>query len=361
MTNSGDKANRISRHAPIYGQVVVGAPGSGKTTFCNGMQQYLKLLGRNVWVINLDPANDFGTENYEAVWNVIENVVHLRKVMEDLELGPNGGLVYCMEYLDQQSEEWIPSMKEAILESMNKEDSNQPYIIFDLPGQSEVYTHGTAVSSLLQKLVKQLDLRICVVQLVDATQCRSPPAFLSSTLLGLAAMIRLELPTVNILSKTDLILGNETKDLLFGMDFFLDCRSLELLADYLDGSGTDMQDDNYMIDIADDAEYQAARYAVKNSSFWQKHRKLYKALAEVVEDYGLLNFAPLDVQNATSVGQVLRAIDQANGFVFIDQVNKEKVESLFNVAVQETENRFESIADIQERLSRNTENNDDFR
>lgn len=342
--------------SPIYGQVVVGAPGSGKTTFCNGMQQYLRLLGRNVWVINLDPANDFGIANYEAVWNVIENVVHLRKVMEDLELGPNGGLVYCMEYLNEHAGEWIPNMKEAIFRSTNEEDANQPYILFDLPGQSEVYTHGTAVSDLLQKLTKQLDLRLCVVQLVDATQCRSPPAFLSSTLLGLATMIRLELPTVSILSKTDLILQNEARDLLFGVDFFLDCRSLELLADYLEGSGSNMEEDDYALDIADDAEYQAARHAVKDSHFWKKHRKLYKALAEVVEDYGLLHFAPLDVQNATSVGQVLRAIDQANGFVFIDNINKEQVESLFNVAVQERENRFESIAEIQERLGRPTEN-----
>ena len=42
----------------LYGQVVAGPPGSGKTTYCTGMQEYLRLLGRNAWCINLDPANE---------------------------------------------------------------------------------------------------------------------------------------------------------------------------------------------------------------------------------------------------------------------------------------------------------------
>lgn len=30
----------------VFGQVVIGPPGSGKTTYCNGMSQFLSLLGR---------------------------------------------------------------------------------------------------------------------------------------------------------------------------------------------------------------------------------------------------------------------------------------------------------------------------
>ena len=32
----------------MFGQLVIGPPGSGKTTYCNGMQQYLLSLGRKV-------------------------------------------------------------------------------------------------------------------------------------------------------------------------------------------------------------------------------------------------------------------------------------------------------------------------
>ena len=44
--------------ATMFGQIVIGPPGSGKTTYCNGMSQFLTALGRKVAVINIDPAND---------------------------------------------------------------------------------------------------------------------------------------------------------------------------------------------------------------------------------------------------------------------------------------------------------------
>lgn len=42
----------------FFGLVVIGPPGSGKTTFCEGMSQFLKSLGREVSIVNLDPANE---------------------------------------------------------------------------------------------------------------------------------------------------------------------------------------------------------------------------------------------------------------------------------------------------------------
>ena len=101
----------------LYGQVVVGAPGSGKTTYCNGMQQYLRQIGRETLVVNLDPANEFqghgghdeaepisndnGNEQsesksqshlpYDVILDASEEIINLSSVMEELSLGPNGG------------------------------------------------------------------------------------------------------------------------------------------------------------------------------------------------------------------------------------------------------------------------------
>lgn len=38
---------------PIWGQLVIGPPGSGKTTYCQNMGQFLKSLGRKVAIVNI--------------------------------------------------------------------------------------------------------------------------------------------------------------------------------------------------------------------------------------------------------------------------------------------------------------------
>lgn len=71
-----------------FGQLVIGPPGSGKSTYCHGMQQYLQLTGRKVAVMNLDPAND--ALPYDCSVDIAD-LVSLDAVMTSLHLGPNGG------------------------------------------------------------------------------------------------------------------------------------------------------------------------------------------------------------------------------------------------------------------------------
>ena len=42
----------------LFGQVVVGPPGSGKTSYCHGMSMLLANLQRKYAIVNLDFAND---------------------------------------------------------------------------------------------------------------------------------------------------------------------------------------------------------------------------------------------------------------------------------------------------------------
>jgi GTPase SAR1 family protein len=92
-----------------FGQVVIGPPGSGKTTYCHGMQQFCAASlqqgggARKVAIVNLDPAND--NLPYTPAVD-ISDLVHLESVMEEFGLGPNGGLVYCMDYLEKNID-WL--------------------------------------------------------------------------------------------------------------------------------------------------------------------------------------------------------------------------------------------------------------
>ena len=49
-----------------FGQIVIGPPGAGKTTYCDAMSQLLRNLGREVSVLNIDPANEGETLPYKG-------------------------------------------------------------------------------------------------------------------------------------------------------------------------------------------------------------------------------------------------------------------------------------------------------
>eukprot|EP01041_Mallomonas_annulata_P001624 gene1624-3144_t len=141
----------------FYGQVVLGPPGAGKTTYCQGMQMFLEAIGRKSVIVNLDFAND--NLKYSAAIDVRE-LISLDQVMEEFHLGPNGGLVYCMEFL-LENVSWL-------LERLQSLDAI--YVLFDFPGQIELYTHHKCVQLLMEKLTV-LDFRLCSVHLIDAYYC----------------------------------------------------------------------------------------------------------------------------------------------------------------------------------------------
>ncbi|KAH0883408.1 hypothetical protein HID58_059504 [Brassica napus] len=146
----------------VFGQIVIGPPGSGKTTYCNGMSQFLSLIGRKVAVVNLDPAND--ALPYECAVN-IEELIKLEVVMSECSLGPNGGLLHCMEYLEKNID-WL----EAKLKPLSKDH----YFLFDFPGQVELFFNHDSTKNVLTKLTKSLNLRLTAVQLIDSVLCTDP-------------------------------------------------------------------------------------------------------------------------------------------------------------------------------------------
>lgn len=86
-----------------FGVLVTGPPGSGKTTCCNGLSLFLRSCGREICVINLDPA----VENVPYPCDVdIRDLVSLNEVQEEMALGPNGGLAFCFDYLEK-NQDWL--------------------------------------------------------------------------------------------------------------------------------------------------------------------------------------------------------------------------------------------------------------
>ena len=135
----------------MYAQLVIGPPGSGKSTYCKGMKDFLNDLGRSVSIVNLDPAND--VLPYQCDVDVSE-LISLTDTTNILKLGPNGGLVYCMEFLEKNNE-WLHDKMTAVHSS-----GTSSYFLIDCPGQVELYTHNTAVKSIAGKLLKW-NVQVC--------------------------------------------------------------------------------------------------------------------------------------------------------------------------------------------------------
>lgn len=125
-----------------FGEIVVGSPGSGKSTYCYGKQQLLTALNRPISVVNLDPAND--NIPYPCAID-ITSLITLQDVMDTYGLGPNGGMLYCMEYLEENFD-WLDEKLKAL--------GKDAYVVFDLPGQVELSTNHESLKNIIKKLSK---------------------------------------------------------------------------------------------------------------------------------------------------------------------------------------------------------------
>lgn len=185
-----------------YAQFVMGPAGSGKSTYCSIMQRHAADEKRTIEIVNLDPAAENFT--YQPLVD-IRDLIQLDDAMEDEELhyGPNGGLIFCLEFLLENAE-WLREQLSGGEDNDCDGEPDDDYIIFDLPGQIELYTHLTTGRDLV-KLLESWNFRICGVFLVDSQFMTDGAKFLSGTMAALSVMANMDIPHVNILSKMDLL------------------------------------------------------------------------------------------------------------------------------------------------------------
>ncbi|WAR03572.1 GPN3-like protein, partial [Mya arenaria] len=171
------------------------------STYCSNMVKHGETIRRNFHVVNLDPAAEHF--DYPVLVDVRE-LIQVDDAMEDesLRFGPNGGLVFCMEYLAQNFD-WLHEQLE---------DIEDDYILFDCPGQIELYTHIPVMKQLVEELLKW-NFHVCTVYLIDSQFLIEASKFVSGVLTALSTMMNLETPHVNVMTKLDLLTKKDKKNL----------------------------------------------------------------------------------------------------------------------------------------------------
>lgn len=271
-----------------FGTLVMGPAGAGKTTFCTALIQHLQTVRRSCFYVNLDPA----AESFAYTPDLdIRELISLEDVMEEMSLGPNGGLIFCFEFL-MQNLDWLSTSIDPL--------SEEYLIIFDLPGQIELYTHIPLIPELIRFLSNKgpLNISLCATYLLEATFVVDRAKFFAGTLSAMSAMIMMELPHVNILSKMDLVKGQINNAEL---KRFVD-PDANLIED-LDTGRSEVAGQE-PLDVSD---VSASDQIISGSSF----QKLNRAVARLIDDFSMVSFLPLEANDEESVGDILSYIDNA--------------------------------------------------
>eukprot|EP01069_Polyplicarium_translucidae_P007552 Polyplicarium_translucidae@DN3121_c0_g1_i10.p3 len=242
-----------------YAQLVIGPAGCGKSTYCATIQKHCQATKRIAKVVNFDPAAEEFTYDCDTD---IRDLVSVADVMEELELGPNGALVYAMEYL-LDNLDWLEE---------NLDYGDDTYVIFDCPGQVELYSHLPVMKCLVDELGR-LDFRIAGVYCMDVSFMTDGAKFVAGSLAALSAMICLEIPHINILTKCDLV-----ED--------------EVIDSVLEKSPTELASDLH-------------------KALPKRYRAVNDALGALLQDYSVVGFVPLNSNDEESIGSVLLAVDMA--------------------------------------------------
>lgn len=255
-----------------YATVVIGPAGSGKSTLCTVLAEHYATKGRSTHICNFDPAAE------DLLYNPsidIRELISLDDAMEGKGLGPNGGLVFCMEYLLNQGETWL---------SDQLGDHEEDFIIIDMPGQVEVLFNISAVPSFVH-LLQRTGYNVVVLFLLDALATTADAGkFIAGCTFALSSMVCFECPFMNVLTKCDLLPPPVRADAL---EHFCSCDF-----DYLN-----------------------------LKPLPERWRAMVRTLTSVISDFNLVTFRPMDITDVAYVSNLCQLMDEVLQVVDDAEVN----------------------------------------
>ena len=168
---------------------VTGTAGAGKSLLTSKIKEYYTKNATFPATLNLDPG--VGSLPYSPDIDV-RDYVDVNTLMEEYELGSNGSLIMANDLIATKIDE---IQKEA-------DTINPDYLLVDTPGQIELFAYRQSGPFFIENFEAEEKMNLF---LYDGTMISSASNFVSLTLLSTSIRLRLGLPTVNVITKTDLI------------------------------------------------------------------------------------------------------------------------------------------------------------
>src|SRR5579862_7143340 len=159
--------------------------------------------------------------------------------------------------------------------------------------------------------------QLVVLHFIDSYSLTLPSLYISTVLLALRAMLQMDLPHLNVLTKIDNL--STYSPLPFSLDFY-----------------TEVHDLNYLL------PHLAAESPILNEKF----EGLNRAIIELVEEFGLVGFETLAVEEKRSMMHRLQVIDRAGGYAFGGAEGAN--DTVWQVAMREGTTTMD-VRDVQER------------
>ncbi|KGG50937.1 hypothetical protein DI09_4p200 [Mitosporidium daphniae] len=78
------------------------------------------------------------------------------------------------------------------------------FLLVDCPGQLELYTHFSIFKNIIS-VFQRMGYQVCCVYLLESVFLQDVSKFFSGVLSAMSAMVQLEIPHINVITKLDLV------------------------------------------------------------------------------------------------------------------------------------------------------------
>jgi GTPase SAR1 family protein len=201
--------------------IVVGMAGSGKTTLMQRLNAHLYQRQSPGYFINLDPAVRYMPYSPNID---IRDTVNYKEVMEQYNLGPNGGIMTALNLFSTRFDK--------VMDFVDKRaEQGLEYFLIDTPGQMEIFTWSASGAIITETLASTFPT--VIVYVMDTPRNQSSATFMSNMLYACSILYKSKLPMVVAFNKTDVVPADYAMEWMRDSEAFQEALLAEQTESYM--------------------------------------------------------------------------------------------------------------------------------